>query len=160
MNRRAIRANQARNQLGTPGAAKSFLRGAHIFKLCPLLLNYFQHIFPGWTKKIVGVLAPAHPGYCPGEKSWPRDLDTLCASAQFAPFACRGRLRNLLAECCTVGRYCVTINTAVKLQMFNSSYSSRRFAACDQGSHWVFFPPRSVFSRPVCLGYYECYLKW
>jgi len=27
--------NQARNQLGTPGGAKSFLRGAKIFKLCP-----------------------------------------------------------------------------------------------------------------------------
>ena len=27
----------------------------------------------------------------------------------FAPFACRGRLRNLLADCCTIGRYCVTI---------------------------------------------------
>jgi len=27
---------QARNQLGIPGGAKSFLRGAQIFKLCPI----------------------------------------------------------------------------------------------------------------------------
>ena len=32
--------NQARNQLGTPGGAKSFVRGAQIFKL-----QYVQHIF-------------------------------------------------------------------------------------------------------------------
>jgi len=25
------------------------------------------------------------------------------------------------------------------------SYGGRRFAACDQGSHWGFFPPRSAF---------------
>ena len=39
--------NQARNQLGTPGWAKRFLRGAQIFKLCPILSNYVQHIFQG-----------------------------------------------------------------------------------------------------------------
>jgi len=38
---------QARNQLGTSGEAKSFLRGAKFFKLCPIFLNYVQHIFPG-----------------------------------------------------------------------------------------------------------------
>jgi len=37
-------------------------------------------------------------------------------------------------------------NTAINLQMFSSSYGSRTFAACDQGSHWGFFPPKSVFS--------------
>jgi len=43
MNARPIRAKQDRNQLGTPGVAKSFLRGAeifltlsNIFKLCPI----------------------------------------------------------------------------------------------------------------------------
>ena len=37
-------------------------------------------------------------------------------------------------------------NTAINLQVFSSSYGSRRFAACDQGSHLEFyFPPRSVF---------------
>ena len=38
---------QARNQLGTPGGAKSFLRRAQIFKLFPIASNYVQHIFPG-----------------------------------------------------------------------------------------------------------------
>jgi len=38
---------QARNQLGTPGGAKSFLRGAQIFWTMPTVLNHVQHIFPG-----------------------------------------------------------------------------------------------------------------
>jgi len=43
-------------------------------------------------------------------------------------------------------------NTAINLQMLTSSYSSRRFAAWDQGSHCFFFHPDTFFSRPVCLG--------
>jgi len=43
---------QARNQLGTPGGAKRFQKGAQIFKLCPVVLNYVQHIFQGGEKKI------------------------------------------------------------------------------------------------------------
>jgi len=39
-------AMQARNQLGTPGGAKSFLRRAQIF-------NYVQHIFPGGLKLVL-----------------------------------------------------------------------------------------------------------
>ena len=43
---------QARNQPGTPGGAKSFLRG-------PKFLNYVQHIFPGGgRKKCYGGLSP------------------------------------------------------------------------------------------------------
>ena len=45
---------QARGQLGTPGAAKSFLRGAQIFKLCPVVLTYAQHIFPEGEKNFAG----------------------------------------------------------------------------------------------------------
>jgi len=37
--------------------------------------------------------------------------------------------------------YCVTMT--INLQTFTSSYCSRRFSACDQGSHCVFFAPRS-----------------
>jgi len=37
---------QARNQLGTPGSAKRFLREVKMFELCPIILNYAQHIFP------------------------------------------------------------------------------------------------------------------
>jgi len=52
---------QARNQLGTIGAAKSFLRRAQIFKLCPMVLTYAQHVFPGGGEKFCrGV-----PGYGP-----------------------------------------------------------------------------------------------
>jgi len=35
-----IKRMQARNQLGTPGGAKSFSRGPNFFKLCPIVLNY------------------------------------------------------------------------------------------------------------------------
>jgi len=40
--------HQARNQLGTPAAAKSFLRGARIFwTMSNSFQRYAQHIFPG-----------------------------------------------------------------------------------------------------------------
>jgi len=42
---------QLRNRLGNPGEAKNFLRGAPIFKLFPIVLNYAQHIFPGGVRK-------------------------------------------------------------------------------------------------------------
>jgi len=57
---------QVRNQLGTPGVATSFLRGAQIFKT---VSNSFQlcstHFFTG-AKNFVGGLLP--PGYGPGGK--------------------------------------------------------------------------------------------
>ena len=76
---------QARNQLGTPGGANSFLRGAQIFKLCPIkpvtslghqgrrsvflegtkffklcpiVFNYTQQIFPGGAKSFAGEASP------------------------------------------------------------------------------------------------------
>jgi len=56
---------QARNQLATPGGAKSFLRGDKFFTLCPIDLNYFQNIFPGGGY-FSGVFAPTAPhGYGP-----------------------------------------------------------------------------------------------
>jgi len=36
-------------------------------------------------------------------------------------------------------------NTAINLQMFTSSYGSRRFASWDQGSYWGFFLPYLYF---------------
>jgi len=45
-----IAPEQTRNQIGTLGGTKSFLRGAQIFKLCPLVLNYVQRIFQGAKK--------------------------------------------------------------------------------------------------------------
>jgi len=42
-----LRKDQARNQLGTPGGAKSSPRGTQIFEQCPIFLNCVQHIFPG-----------------------------------------------------------------------------------------------------------------
>ena len=42
---------QARNQLGTPGGAKSFPRAP-----CPIFLSCVQQIFPGRAKKFLGGL--------------------------------------------------------------------------------------------------------
>jgi len=41
---------QARNQLGTPGGRRVFWEWPKFFKLCPILSNYVQHIFPGGRK--------------------------------------------------------------------------------------------------------------
>jgi len=43
---------------------------------------------------------------------------------------CRGRLRNLLADCSILGLYCVN-SMATNLERFASSDGRRRFAACD-----------------------------
>ena len=60
--------NQARNQLGTPGVVKSFLRGAQILIICSIVFNYAQKIFPGGRKGLYGRLRPPFPlvtGLCP-----------------------------------------------------------------------------------------------
>jgi len=89
---------QVRNQVGIPGGAKDFLRGAQIFKLCPIrpvtslghqgscgvlwegskifklcsiVFNYAQQIFPGGAKRFAGeVSAPFSPGYWPVSNSF------------------------------------------------------------------------------------------
>ena len=48
----------ARNQFGTPGGEKSFLRGDSFLKLCPMVSKYVQHNFPVWTKIFLGGLRP------------------------------------------------------------------------------------------------------
>jgi len=61
--------DQARNQLGTPGVAKSFLWGAKSFELCRIGLKYVQHIFTGGLKNLQGGGSPpAHPWL----RGWPR----------------------------------------------------------------------------------------
>ena len=52
--------SQARKQLGTLGGAKNFLRGAQIFKLCPIVLNYLQHIFPEERIFFRGLFPPSY----------------------------------------------------------------------------------------------------
>jgi len=86
---------QARNQLGTPSGAMSFLRedqivelcpirpvtslghqgwrrvfweGPKFSTLCPIVFNYAQQIFPGGAKRFAGRLRPPFPlvtGLCP-----------------------------------------------------------------------------------------------
>jgi len=47
-----------RNQLGTPGCAKSFRKNPKYITLRPIDLNYVQSIFPGTAKIFLGVLSP------------------------------------------------------------------------------------------------------
>jgi len=47
---RAHGAGQARNQLETPREQRVSWEGPKFFKLCPIILNHVQHIFPGGEK--------------------------------------------------------------------------------------------------------------
>ena len=59
---RCFRAEQARNQLGSPGGAKSFLRGAQIFWTVSNNFKRCQYIFPGGKKFSRGTSPPLrHP---------------------------------------------------------------------------------------------------
>jgi len=57
---------QARNQLRTPRVAKSFLRGAQFFKLCPIVFNYAQRILQGGEKLCRRGFAPLRPSLVTG----------------------------------------------------------------------------------------------
>jgi len=46
----SLNSKQARNELGTPGGAKSFPRGTQMFYTMSIVLNYIQHIFKGAKK--------------------------------------------------------------------------------------------------------------
>jgi len=70
-----------------------------------------------------------HTAQKPGSLFWCHALMTL-KFTHVRSFACRGRLRNLQADCSTVG-FLRNNNLATNLQRFASSYGDRRFAACD-----------------------------
>jgi len=76
--------DQARNQLGTLGGAKSFLKGTQIFSLRKIVLKYVvQHTFPGEAK------TPLRPPYL---RPWFR-----CSKFTVSPVAIAPLLSNLLA---------------------------------------------------------------
>jgi len=81
----------ARNQLGTSGGAKSFLRGLNVS-------NYVQHIFPGEEKICRGLSPPAPPGYGPATLSQVRNLKFLFLSSLQAVEGIHG-----------VGVYCLSL---------------------------------------------------
>jgi len=120
MNARPIRAKQTRNQLGTPGGAKSFLRGSQIL-LCPIFFEAMSNTFFHGGEKSWGKVVTARP---PTRLVQVRSLH-LCPQRQVA------KLASGLMYSWSLFR---NNNTAMNLQMFASSYSGRRFAACDQGS--------------------------
>ena len=65
---------QARNQLGTPGEAKSFLKGAENFKLCPVVPHYVQQNFSREGERNFRVLRP--PGNGPDDANRNRNHST------------------------------------------------------------------------------------
>jgi len=67
-----LKCTQTRNQLESLRKAKCLLRGAQIFKLCPIVLNYVQHTFPGRAKIFLGDKAPLRP-YIYGPECSPSD---------------------------------------------------------------------------------------
>jgi len=131
---------------------------SNIFKLCPTHFPRGPKIFlgglrPSWLRAWGKVVTVRPPKRLAQVRS-----SLLFLQRQVAKLANRLLYSWSLLRC----------NTARNLQMFTSSYGSSCFAACDQGSHWGFFPPISVFfSRPVCLGlilkklaWNLCFLKW
>jgi len=53
--------HQVRNQLGTPEGRRVFWKGPKFFKLCPIVFNCVQHIFPLGAKYFLGGLRPPAP---------------------------------------------------------------------------------------------------
>jgi len=51
--------------LGHQEGRRVFWEGPKIFKLCPIVSNYIQHVFPGGRTFFLGCFAP--PGYGPAE---------------------------------------------------------------------------------------------
>ena len=121
---------QARNQLGIPGRVKSFLRGAQtfklcpirsvtslghqgwrrvfweeptFFKLCPIVFNYAQQIFPGGRNGLLRGFAPLSPlvtGLCPIVLKYIQHIFTGGAKIVlpgFAPQCCVDRLTTVEA---------------------------------------------------------------
>jgi len=61
--------NQTRNQLGTTAVEKSL--GPKFFKLCPIVFNYAQQIFPGGAIRFAGEASLPFPsGYGPVSNSF------------------------------------------------------------------------------------------
>jgi len=91
----------------------------------------------------------------PGQSRDREAPETLRASAQFAhvrSFVCRGRLRNLVADCCALGLYCVAIT---RQQIFKCSLQitvASIFPHVTRAPTAAFFHRDLFFSRPVCLG--------
>ena len=69
---------QARNQLGTPGGAKSFREGPKVLELCPMFSNYVQNIFPRGAKIFLSV--PLVPGLHGSENNEKLKLETVVRS--------------------------------------------------------------------------------
>ena len=55
---------QARNQFGTLGGRRVFWEEPKFLKLCPIVLNYVQHIFPGEANIFLGWASPPWSRVC------------------------------------------------------------------------------------------------
>jgi len=87
-------------------------------------------------KILVRVLSPTRPLVAILGQS--RDRQTLVHLAQFAHVRClylQRQVTKLVSGLLHYWSLLCNNMTVVKLQMFTSSYGSRRFVACDQGFH-------------------------
>jgi len=90
---------QARNQLGTPGGAKSFLRGVQNFKTMSNTFQYAQQIFVGEGEKICkgdfALLSPLVTSLCPILSKYVQHI--FKGRGDFAPYCCVDRLATVEA---------------------------------------------------------------
>ena len=111
---------------------------SNYFKLCPTHFSKGENKIWGGLRPVTGL----------GQSCDPRDAWRKCAVRSFV---CR-QVAILASHLLYSWSSLCNNNMAINLQMFTSSYGSRRFSACDQDSHWGFFHPDLFFSRPVRLG--------
>jgi len=136
MNARPIRAKQAHNQLGTPGVAKSFLRGARIFET---LSNIFKLCPTHFCRGVKTILRAPPLVRSYRAKSLPRSPDTLSASVRSL------YLLRQVAKLASGLLYCVTIprqqNLKCSLQIMVVSVLPHVTRAPTEG----FFHPDLIF---------------
>ena len=88
----------------------------------------------------------------PGSLFWCHTIIRL-QFAHVRSFACKGKLRNLLADCSAVGLYCATVTWEWIFKRSLQVTSIGVFSHVTQAPTEFFFPPRSAFlGRPGCLG--------
>jgi len=132
INARPIRTKQVVTSLGHQVGRRVFWEGPTFFKLSNTFVqggekNFVGGLCPSWLRaweKVVTAMPPKRLAHVRSS--------FLCLQRQIAKPA-----SGLLHSWSLLHNN----NTATNLQMFTSNNGSRRFSACDQGSHWFFFCP-------------------
>jgi len=70
--------NRPVTSLGHQGWRRVLWEGPNFFKLCPIILNYVQHIFPGGRKIFHGGNGPLVTGLHTNRRTWSPQLSLMC----------------------------------------------------------------------------------